>query len=132
MSSTKAALRLAEGIDDPGKLHPRGSDKPISTIDEFAKIAASSAARVDGVRDLGGPRRQELRRGAGPGPVGDRGRCRCSPGPTSPTDVPVGAALVRVERGPIINIDIGGGSLEPSSVDEEPDRGAVAAAAPAG
>lgn len=44
MSSTKAALRLAEAIDDSGKLTRRGADKLIDTIDEFAKIAASSAA----------------------------------------------------------------------------------------
>ena len=42
MSSTKAALRLAEAIDDSGKLTRRGADKLIATVDEFAKIAASS------------------------------------------------------------------------------------------
>jgi exopolyphosphatase/guanosine-5'-triphosphate,3'-diphosphate pyrophosphatase len=42
MSSTKASLRLAESIDTSGKLTRRGADKLISTIDEFAKIAASS------------------------------------------------------------------------------------------
>src|SRR4051812_18962905 len=42
MSSTKASLRLAEAIDGSGKLTRKGADKLISTIDEFAKIAASS------------------------------------------------------------------------------------------
>src|ERR1700692_1690914 len=42
MSSTKAALRLAEAIDGSGKLTRKGADKLVSTIDELAKIAASS------------------------------------------------------------------------------------------
>src|SRR3954463_1452798 len=42
MSSTKASLRLAEAIDSSGKLTRKGADKLIDTIDEFAKIAASS------------------------------------------------------------------------------------------
>ena len=35
MSSTKAALRLAESIDDHGKLTRKGADKLIGTLDEF-------------------------------------------------------------------------------------------------
>ena len=42
MSSTKAALRLAEAIDDSGRLTRRGADKLVDTVSEFAKIAASS------------------------------------------------------------------------------------------
>src|SRR4029078_2491319 len=42
MSATKASLRLAEAIDGSGKLTRKGADKLISTIDEFAKIAATS------------------------------------------------------------------------------------------
>ncbi len=42
MSSTKASLRLAETIDESGKLTRRGADKLIATVDEFAKIAGSS------------------------------------------------------------------------------------------
>ena len=42
MSSTKASLRLAEAIDDSGKLTRRGADTLVATVDEFAKIAASS------------------------------------------------------------------------------------------
>src|SRR5690606_19629123 len=41
-SSTKASLRLAEAIDDSGKLTRRGADKLIGTLDEFARIATSS------------------------------------------------------------------------------------------
>ena len=42
MSSTKAPLRLAESIDDDGRLTRRGAGKLIATVDEFAKIARSS------------------------------------------------------------------------------------------
>ena len=42
MSSTKASLRLAESIDDSGKITRRGAEKLIASVDEFAKIAASS------------------------------------------------------------------------------------------
>jgi len=42
MSSTKAALRLAEAIDGSWQADPQGADKLVSTIDELAKIAASS------------------------------------------------------------------------------------------
>src|SRR5262245_64361999 len=42
MRSTKAWLRLPEAIDGSGKLTRKGADKLISTLDEFAKIAASS------------------------------------------------------------------------------------------
>lgn len=42
MSSTKASLRLAETIDESGKLTRCGADKLIATVDEFAKIAGSS------------------------------------------------------------------------------------------
>ena len=135
MSSTKAALRLAESIDDSGKLTRRGSDKLVSTIDEFAKIAASSgcaelmAFATSAVRDA---KNSEVM-------------------PQAPA-VQVAAALARVcaetgvalqvlsgvdesrltflavrrwygwSAGRIINIDIGGGSLELSSgLDEEPE-----------
>ncbi len=42
MSSTKAPLRLAEAIDDDGKLTRRGAERLIATVSEFAKIARSS------------------------------------------------------------------------------------------
>jgi exopolyphosphatase/guanosine-5'-triphosphate,3'-diphosphate pyrophosphatase len=124
MSSTKASLRLAEAIDSSGKLTRKGADKLVDTIDEFAKIAASAgcaelmAFATSAVRDA-----------------------------TNSEDVlarvlsETGVALkvlsgvdesrltfLAVRRwygwsaGRIINIDIGGGSLELSSgVDEEPE-----------
>lgn len=42
MSSTKAALRLAEAIDSTGKLTRKGADALVETVEEFAKIASSS------------------------------------------------------------------------------------------
>ena len=84
MSSTKAALRLAEAIDDSGKLTRRGADKLIATVDEFAKIAASSgcadlmAFATSAVRDAKNSEDVLARCSPRPG-----SRCRCSPGPTS-------------------------------------------------
>lgn len=124
MSSTKATLRLAEDTDDAGNITRRGADKLISTIDEFAKIALSSgcaelmAFATSAVREaqnceevLARVRKEtgvELRALAGV----DESRL----------------TFLAVRRwygwsaGRIINLDIGGGSLELSSgVDEEPD-----------
>ena len=124
MSSTKATLRLAEATDSAGKITKRGADKLISTIDEFAKIADSSgcaemmAFATSAVRDAGNSddvlsrvRKEtgvELRVLTGV----DESRL----------------TFLAVRRwygwsaGRIINLDIGGGSLEMSSgVDEEPE-----------
>ena len=78
---------------------------------------------VDGVRHVRGPRRREFRRRAGPGAQRDRRRVAgAARGRRVAADLPGGAPLVRLERGRIINLDIGGGSLELSSgVDEEPE-----------
>jgi exopolyphosphatase/guanosine-5'-triphosphate,3'-diphosphate pyrophosphatase len=124
MSSTKASLRLAEAIDSSGKLTRKGADKLIETVDEFAKIADSSgceelmAFATSAVRDaensddvLSRVRKEtgvelEVLRGV------DESRL----------------TFLAVRRwygwsaGRIINLDIGGGSLELSSgVDEEPE-----------
>ena len=124
MSSTKATLRLAEATDSSGKITKRGADKLISTIDEFAKIAVSSgctelmAFATSAVRDaensddvLARVRKEtgvelEVLRGV------DESRL----------------TFLAVRRwygwsaGRIINLDIGGGSLELSSgVDEDPE-----------
>ncbi len=124
MSSTKATLRLSESIDSSGKITKRGADKLVSTIDEFAKIADSSgceelmAFATSAVRDaensddvLSRVRKEtgvelEVLRGV------DESRL----------------TFLAVRRwygwsaGRIINLDIGGGSLELSSgVDEEPE-----------
>ena len=124
MSSTKAPLRLAESIDDAGKLTRRGAQKLIETVDEFAKIAASSgcaevmAFATSAVRDARNS--EEV-----------LAKVRAETG----VDLQVLSGsdesrltFLAVRRwygwsaGRIINLDIGGGSLELSNgVDEEPD-----------
>src|SRR6201993_1906431 len=124
MSSTKATLRLSESIDSSGKITKRRAEKLISTLDEFAKIADSSgceelmAFATSAVRDaensddvLARVRKEtgvelQVLRGV------DESRL----------------TFLAVRRwygwsaGRIINLDIGGGSLELSSgVDEEPE-----------
>ena len=100
MSSTKASLRLAEAIDGSGKLTRKGADKLISTIDEFAKIAASSgcaelmAFATSAVRDATNSEDVLARVLAETGvalQVLSRGR-------RVPADVPGGAPVVRLER----------------------------------
>ena len=124
MSSTKASLRLAEAIDGSGKLTRRGADKLISTLDELAKIAASSgcaelmAFATSAVRDATNSEDVLARVLAETGVAlqvlsgVDESRL----------------TFLAVRRwygwsaGRIINIDIGGGSLELSNgVDEEPE-----------
>ncbi|MGE2733682.1 hypothetical protein [Mycolicibacterium vaccae] len=124
MSSTKASLRLAEALDSSGKISRRGADKLIGTIDEFAKIAASSgcaelmAFATSAVRDA--TNSEEV-----------LGRVRSETGVDLRVLTGVDESrltFLAVRRwygwsaGRIINIDIGGGSLELSSgVDEDPD-----------
>src|SRR6201998_31353 len=124
MSSTNATLRLSESIDSSGKITKRGADKLVSTIDEFAKIAVSSgceelmAFATSAVRDAENSDDvlSRIRKEAGVelevlGGVAESG-----------------VSFLAVRRwcgwsaGRIINLDIGGGSLELSSgVDEEPE-----------
>src|SRR5215213_2215304 len=124
MSSTKASLRLAEAMDSSGKLTRKGADKLIDTIDEFSKIAASSgcvelmAFATSAVRDATNSEDVLARVLAETGVAlqvlsgVDESRL----------------TFLAVRRwygwsaGRIINIDIGGGSLELSNgVDEEPE-----------
>ncbi|MEH3131879.1 MULTISPECIES: Ppx/GppA phosphatase family protein [Actinomycetes] len=124
MSSTKAALRLAEAIDSTGKLTRKGADKLVSTVDEFAKIATSSgcselmAFATSAVRDATNSEavlaRVQSEAGVSLRVLSGVDESRLT--------------FLAVRRwygwsaGRIINIDIGGGSLELSSgVDEEPD-----------
>ena len=124
MSSTKSALRLAEAIDDSGKLTRKGADKLIATVDEFAKIAVSSgcaelmAFATSAVRDATNSEdvlaRVVNETGVNLQVLAGHDESRLT--------------FLAVRRwygwsaGRIINIDIGGGSLELSSgVDEEPD-----------
>ena len=124
MSSTKAPLRLAESIDDSGKLSRRGAEKLISTVSEFSKIARSS-----GCEDVMAFATSAVRDAANCEDVLVRVRAETG------VDLQVLAGVdesrltfLAVRRwfgwsaGRIIDLDIGGGSLELSSgVDEEPD-----------
>jgi exopolyphosphatase/guanosine-5'-triphosphate,3'-diphosphate pyrophosphatase len=124
MSSTKATLRLSEATDSSGKITRRGADKLVSTIDEFAKIAGSSgcaelmAFATSAVRDASNSEDVLAR-------VRDETGIELQ--------VLAGEAESRLtflavrrwfgwSAGRIINIDIGGGSLELcNGVDEEPE-----------
>jgi exopolyphosphatase / guanosine-5'-triphosphate,3'-diphosphate pyrophosphatase len=124
MSSTKAPLRLAEAIDESGRLTRRGADRLIATVDEFAKIAASSgcadlmAFATSAVRDARNSEevlaRVRAQTGIELGVLSGEDESRLT--------------FLAVRRwygwsaGRIIDIDIGGGSLELSSgLDEAPD-----------
>ncbi len=124
MSSTKAPLRLAEAIDESGKLTRKGSEKLIATVDEFAKIARSS-----GCEDLMAFATSAVRDATNSDDV--LASVRAETG----VDLQVLSGVdesrltfLAVRRwygwsaGRIIDLDIGGGSLEMSSgVDEAPD-----------
>jgi len=124
MSSTKAALRLAEAIDDSGKLTRRGADLLTETVDEFAKIARSS-----GCADLLSFATSAVRDARNSEEVLARVRSetgvdlRVLPGPDESR-----LTFLAVRRwygwsaGRITNLDIGGGSLEMSTgLDEAPE-----------
>ena len=124
MSSTKAVLRLAEEIDENGKMRESGAKALVSTIEEFTRIATSSgceqvmAFATSAVRDATNCD-QVIKR------VKD----------ASGLDLQVLEGVdesrltsLAIRRwygwsaGRILAFDIGGGSLEMSNgVDEEPD-----------
>ena len=124
MSSTKAALRLAESIDDSGRLTRRGADKLVDTVDEFAKIAASS-----GCAELMAFATSAVRDAKNSDEVLARVRSQTGVDLRALTGVDESLlTFLAVRRwygwsaGRIINLDIGGGSLELSTgVDEAPD-----------
>ncbi len=124
MSSTKATLRLAESIDSSGKLTKRGAEKLISTIDELAKIADSS-----GCKELMAFATSALRDAENSEDVLARVRKETGVELEALSGVDESRlTFLAVRRwygwsaGRIINLDIGGGSLEMSSgVDEEPE-----------
>ncbi len=124
MSSTKAALRLSENLDDDGRITNHGAERLVSTVAEFASIAKTSgcgelmAFATSAVRDadnsdavLAMVREQtgvELEVLSG--------------------DDEARLTFLAVRRwygwsvGRILNLDIGGGSLELSiGGDEDPD-----------
>ena len=124
MSSTKSALRLAEAIDSSGKLTRRGADKLIATVDEFARIAASS-----GCADLMAFATSAVRDARNSDEV--LARVRTETGVdlqvlSGPDESRLTFLAVRRwygwSAGRITNLDIGGGSLELSTgLDEAPD-----------
>lgn len=124
MSSTKASLRLAESIDDSGKLTRRGAEKLIATVDEFAKIAASS-----GCSELMAFATSAVRDARNSDEV--LARVRAETGVdlqvlSGPDESRLTFLAVRRwygwSAGRITNLDIGGGSLELSTgLDEAPD-----------
>lgn len=124
MSSTKAALRLAEAIDDSGKLIRSGADRLVETVDEFAKIARSS-----GCADLLAFATSAVRDARNSDDVLARVRSEAGvdlqvlPGPDESR-----LTFLAVRRwygwsaGRITDLDIGGGSLEMSTgLDEAPE-----------
>jgi exopolyphosphatase/guanosine-5'-triphosphate,3'-diphosphate pyrophosphatase len=124
MSSTKATLRLAEATDSSGKITKRGADKLVSTIDEFAKIAVSS-----GCSEMMAFATSAVRDAENSDDVLSRVRKEAGVELQVLTGVDESRlTFLAVRRwygwsaGRIINLDIGGGSLELSSgVDEEPE-----------
>lgn len=124
MSSTKAALRLSENIDDNGDITVRGADRLVETTAEFASIARTSgcgelmAFATSAVRDAGNS-------------DAVLARVRREAGVT--LDVLSGEDEARLtflavrrwygwSAGRILNLDIGGGSLELTvGGDEDPD-----------
>ena len=124
MSSSKAPLRLAESIDDSGKLTRRGAEKLIETVDEFAKIAASSgcadlmAFATSAVRDA---RNSEEVLAKVRSETGVDLRVLSGTDESRLTFLAV-RRWYGWSAGRITNLDIGGGSLEMSSgLDEAPD-----------
>lgn len=124
MSSTKAPLRLAECINDDGKLTRKGAEKLIATVGEFAKLAHAS-----GCKDVMAFATSAVRDARNSDDVLAKVRAQTG------VDLQVLSGVdesrltfLAVRRwygwsaGRITGLDIGGGSLELSTgVDEEPD-----------
>ncbi|MFD9829874.1 hypothetical protein ACFWXB_20550 [Tsukamurella tyrosinosolvens] len=124
MSSTKATLRLAEKIEPSGRLSQAGEGALVDSVEEFTKIARSSgcsevmAFATSAVRDASNT---------------DTVLAHVKQATGVDVEVLSGAdesrlTALAVRRwygwsvGRVLNIDIGGGSLEMSNgVDEEPD-----------
>lgn len=124
MSSTKATLRLAENIDADGRITADGAAKLIATVAEFASIAETSRCV-----ELMPFATSALREAANSEEV--LGRVRAETGVDLQVLTGVDEArltFLAVRRwygwsaGRILNLDIGGGSLEMTNGgDEEPD-----------
>ncbi|TSD48654.1 Ppx/GppA family phosphatase [Rhodococcus sp. KBS0724] len=124
MSSTKATLRLAENTDDRGDITVVGADRLVSTVGEFAGIAKTSgceemmAFATSAVRDANNSEavlaRVRAETGVGLEVLSGVDEARLT--------------FLAVRRwygwsaGRILNLDIGGGSLElTAGGDEDPD-----------
>lgn len=124
MSSTKATLRLAENIDAEGRITVQGAERLIATVAEFASIAETSKCV-----ELMPFATSALREAANSEEV--LGRVRIETGVDLQVLTGVDEArltFLAVRRwygwspGRILNLDIGGGSLEMTNGgDEEPD-----------
>lgn len=124
MSSTKAALRLAENTDDRGDITTFGADRLVETVHDFAGIARSS-----GCGELMAFATSAVRDAANSEAV--LSRVRTETGVNLEVLSGVDEArltFLAVRRwygwsaGRILNLDIGGGSLElTGGGDEDPD-----------
>ncbi len=124
MSSTKESLRLSESMDDAGRITAEGAQKLVDTVADLANLAAAS-----GCAELMAFATSAVREATNSDEV--LARVRAETGVDLRVLSGVDEArltFLAVRRwygwsaGRIINLDIGGGSLEVSSgVDEEPD-----------
>ncbi|WP_433591967.1 hypothetical protein [Nocardia sp. CA-145437] len=124
MSSTKSALRLSESMDDHGRITPAGAAKLTATVTEFASIAKTS-----GCVELMAFATSAVREATNSDEV--LARVRAETGVKLQVLSGVDEArhtFLAVRRwygwspGRILNLDIGGGSLEMSNgADEDPD-----------
>src|SRR6478609_8828078 len=124
MSSTKAPLRLSENMDDAGCITTAGAERLIGTVGEFAAISRSS-----GCGELMAFATSAVREAENSDEVLSAVRDRTGVG----LEVLSGQDEARLtflatrrwfgwSAGRILNLDIGGGSLEMSTGgDEDPD-----------
>ncbi len=124
MSSTKESLRLSENLDEAGRITAAGEQKLVDTVADLASLAATS-----GCSELMAFATSAVREATNSDEV--LGRVRAETGVDLRVLSGVDEArltFLAVRRwygwsaGRIINLDIGGGSLEVSSgVDEDPE-----------
>jgi exopolyphosphatase/guanosine-5'-triphosphate,3'-diphosphate pyrophosphatase len=125
MSSTKAPLRLAEAMDDDGRITADGEQRLIATIAEFAQIAAKS-----GCSELMPFATSAVREAKNSDEVLAQVRAQAGVDLqvlSGPDEARLTFLAVRRwfgwSAGRILALDIGGGSLELSAgLDEEPDK----------
>ncbi|WP_309230538.1 Ppx/GppA phosphatase family protein [Nocardia sp. SYP-A9097] len=124
MSSTKATLRLSESMDDQGRITPAGAARLTATVAEFSSIAKTS-----GCSELMAFATSAVREAANSEEVLARVRSETGVNLQVLTGAEEAAhTFLAVRRwygwsaGRILNLDIGGGSLEMSNgADEQPD-----------